>query len=240
MPLVVLGVLLLPLGLGWLAFMPMQYGVDALLSLAHYVASLPYAMLLVPAPTDAGFFVVVLGLVWLYFWRGRIRLLGLPFIAAGLCTALAYVPPDMLISGDGKHIALRVGDGSAFMLKGRNDSFIAGQWEHAMLVQNMGNKKESPANCDKQGCIIRQSGHVIALPKTQEAALDDCASADIIIATGFAIAPETCHAVLLIDQNTLNANGATAVRFSDGKLLTEFTNTIQGSRPWQSAAEGED
>ncbi len=236
MPLVVLGVALLPLGLGFIAFTPMQYALDMLNTLAHWVASLPHAMLLVPAPTDLGFFVIACGLVWLYFWRGWIRLLGLPFIAAGFFTCLYYETPDLLISGDGKQVAVRMEDGSAFMLKGRAGSFVAEQWSRAMLVQDMENRKASPANCDKQGCLITLHGHSIALPKTQEAAMEDCTQADIVIVTGFAIAQGACHAKLVIDDAALSANGATALHFGQGGIRIAHARTLQGARPWQSIA----
>lgn len=240
MPLVVLGVALLPLGLGFIAFTPMQYALDMLSALAHWVASLPHAMLLVPAPTDTGFFVIACGLVWLYLWRGWIRLASLPFIALGFLTCLYYETPDLLISGDGKQVAVRITDESAYMLRGRAGSFVAEQWSRAMLVQDMENRKASPASCDKQGCLIKLHGHSVALPKTQEAALEDCAEADIVIATGFTLAEGACHAKLVIDDAALSKGGATALYFGQGAMRMAQAKTLQGARPWQSIASPSD
>lgn len=240
MPLVVLGVALLPLGLGFIAFTPMQYALDMLNALARWVAGLPHAMLLVPSPTDTGFFIIVCALVWLYLWRGWIRLLGIPFIVAGFFTCSLYETPDLLVSGDGKQVAVRMENGEAYMLKGRAGSFVSEQWSRAMLVQDMENRKSSPANCDKQGCLITLYGHSIALPRTQEAAMEDCTQADIVIATGFSLAKGTCQTKLVIDEATLRAGGATAIYFRQGTLHLAKARTLQGARPWQIIASPSD
>lgn len=232
MPLVIAGVLLMPLGLAWLAFAPMQYGVDLLISIAHYVATLPHALWIVPAPTDAGFCATVAGLIWLYFWKTRWRWLGVPVAVVGMCTAFAYTPPDILISGDGKHIALRLEQGGAAMIKGRKDSFIASQWSHAFTEHEMLDKKNVPITCDATGCILQAFGHKLALPKSPEALADDCAMADVIIATDFSVPRENCRARLVIDQNALQTGGSVSVTFKGTLIEAAYARAHQGSRPW--------
>lgn len=109
-----------------------------------------------------------------------------------------------------------------------------------MLVQNMENRKASPATCDKQGCLIKLHGHSVALPKTQEAATEDCTQADIVIMNDVTLAEGTCNAKLVIDSATLAANGATALYFNQGETRITHAKTLQGARPWQSIAASSD
>jgi len=234
MPLVIAGVLLLPFGLAWLAFTPMQYGVDALIGLAHWVAGLPHAMWIVPSPTDTGFALVVLGIAWVYFWKTRWRWLGLPMAVVGLATAALYVPPDVLISGDGKHVAVRRDDGRLVMLRGRPDSFLGQQWARAVIEHDTLDKKEIPVRCDAKGCVLSLRGHIIALPRVPEALGDDCASADIVIATGFAVAPAACGAATLMDEAALESGGVTALWFEGRRVAIRQARSRQGHRPWAS------
>lgn len=236
MPLVLAGVLLMPLGLGALAFAPMQYGVDALLALARWVESLPHALWIIPSPTDAGFALTAGGLVWLYIWKTSWRWLGLAAYAAGLATAMQYTPPDILVSDDGKHIAARLEDGSAAMLKGRKDSFIASQWSHAFVEHALQDKKAGPLHCDKSGCILPLRGHRIALPKAPEALADDCTLADIVIATDFAVTGEQCPAPIIIDKQLLETGGAASVYLKDEPFLTHARSPYM-QRPWTSHAQ---
>lgn len=234
MPLVLAGLLLMPLGLGWLAFTPMQYGVDGLLALSRWIAGLPHALWIVPAPTDAGFAITVAGLIWLYFLKTGWRWAGVLACVAGMGSAFSYNPPDLLISADGRHIAARLDDGSAVMLKGRKDSFIASQWAHAMTEHALHDRKSAPLKCDANGCTLLLRGHLLALPRAASALSDDCATADIIIATDFSIAPETCHGPLLVDLSQLERNGSASITFREGEAQIAFARTYQGERAWTS------
>lgn len=240
MPLVVVGVLLMAVGLGTLAFSPLQVGIDLLLSLSRWIASLPNAMLLIPPPTDVGFFIICCGLVWLYFWRGWLRLAGLLMVAAGFTTLASYQIPDLLINADGRNVAARMDDASVAMLKGRNTSFTAEQWERAMLVQAIAPYKEAPLECDRTGCLASLHGLRVALPKTAESAMEDCNLADIIIAGNLSLPADVCHASWVFDKAYLESNGATAIHIEGKSLSVKSTKMHSGARPWRSIASPTD
>jgi competence protein ComEC len=179
MPLVITGVLLEPLHLGWIAFTLMQYGVDLLLAIARTISHLPHAMLIVPAPTDAGFACAMIGALWIYYWHGRWRWFGVFAVAAGMSTALLYEQPNMFISAGGKHVAVRLDDGNTVMIRGKATSVNAQSWACAAPVSELEEKDNSPARCDGKGCILHTHGHDIAVLRETDAVTEECALSNV-------------------------------------------------------------
>jgi competence protein ComEC len=63
-----------------------------------------------------GYLAFIGAMLWLALWHGRARLLGLvPAVAAAISLAL-LAPPDVLITGDGRHVGI-VEDGTLVMLR---------------------------------------------------------------------------------------------------------------------------
>ena len=110
MPAGLIGLLLLPFGLDWLAFVPMGWGVDAILWVARTTASWPAATFDVPHMPAWGLAVTAFGIAWLGLWRTPIRLIGVPVIVLGLVSPLLVRPPDLLVSADARLIGVRVRD----------------------------------------------------------------------------------------------------------------------------------
>ena len=230
MPLVIAGVLLMPFGLSDIAFYPMQYGVDLLLYIAKWTASLPHAMWIMPNPSDNGFFFVIMGLLWIYFWKSLVRWLGVMSVVAGMLTAFSYLPPDIFISGDGKHIAAHLENGKMAMLKGRNNNINAQSWARAALTEEYVEKKEIPMDCDKAGCIIELKGKKIAVIKDDAALADECNLSDIIIAP--TSKAEACKDKLLINQTMLENGGGVTIWINNGQISLKQTKLEQGKRAW--------
>ncbi|HEV7263706.1 MAG TPA: ComEC/Rec2 family competence protein [Falsiroseomonas sp.] len=111
MPAGMLALVLMPFGLEAPALWAMGQGVEAILAAARAVAAWPAAApVLAPLPGPA-LALGVFGYCWLGLWRGRLRLLGLPVIAGALAAGMAQPPPDLLVAGDSRLIALRTADG---------------------------------------------------------------------------------------------------------------------------------
>jgi competence protein ComEC len=111
MPAGMLAVLLMPLGLEAPALWTMGQGVAAILAVAGEVAAWPDAAPLLPPLPGPALAVASLGFCWLALWRGRVQLLGVPVIAAALWAGMATPPPDLLVSADGRLVALRTAEG---------------------------------------------------------------------------------------------------------------------------------
>ena len=128
------GALVLDLvGLGaplwWLA----ARALGLLLWLAHGVASAPGSVTALPAMPRGAFGLMVAGGLWVALWRTRLRWAGLMPIAIGACWTLATPAPDLLVTGDGRHLAWRGDDGRLALLRER-----AGDYTRDTLAENGG------------------------------------------------------------------------------------------------------
>ena len=97
MPFGMLGILLIPLGLGGPCFVLMGHGIEVIIQAAALMAELPGAALAVPRPPLAALVATALGALWLCLWRTAWRRLGLLGIALGLLLMPLGQPPDLLI-----------------------------------------------------------------------------------------------------------------------------------------------
>lgn len=105
MPLLALALALDVVGAGGPAWWGVGRSLDLLLWLAHLVARQPGAVTLMPSMGGLAFVLFVGGGLWLALWRGRTRLWGLVPVLAGTAWLAFLQPPDVLISGDGRHVA---------------------------------------------------------------------------------------------------------------------------------------
>ena len=133
MPLEALALLLDLGGLGapfwWLA----GQALGLLLWIAHAVAEAPGAVATLPSMPPLAFALMVGGGLWLALWRTGWRRWGLLPVAIGALMAVAAPAPDLLITGDGKHLALRMADGRMAILRDR-----AGDYVRDMLGESAG------------------------------------------------------------------------------------------------------
>jgi len=128
MPFAVAAFALMPFGLESIALAPMGWGLDVLVWVAKSVAAWPGAITLIPAMPTWGLAVVAIGGLWLTIWRTRWRLLGGPLIVVGLASVFAVTPPDVLIGGRGKVMAVRSAGGALMVSDARKSKFGQGVW----------------------------------------------------------------------------------------------------------------
>ncbi|HEX8512915.1 MAG TPA: ComEC/Rec2 family competence protein, partial [Allosphingosinicella sp.] len=138
MPLEALALLFDVAGLGapfwWLA----GASLELLLALAHAVAAAPGAVARLPTLPATAFALMLAGGLWLVLWRTRGRRLGLVPAAAGAAAALMAPTPDLLVTGDGRHLALRTSSGELALLRGR-----AGDYVRELMTQSAGLEGET-------------------------------------------------------------------------------------------------
>ena len=133
MPLEALALLFDSVGLGGPFWWLTGKALSILLMLAHWVAGLPGAVSMFPTLPPGAFMLMLGGGIWLLLWQTTIRFCGLPFIILGAVIALSASPPDLLISGDGRHVAVRGSDGTVALLRER-----AGDYSRDMLAESAG------------------------------------------------------------------------------------------------------
>ena len=163
MPAGLIALMLMPLHLEALALVPMGWGAHAVVWVARATAALPEATFRVPHIPAWGLCVFSLGLAWLGLWRTRRRLLGVMLMAAGLITPLLDRPPDLLVSGDGRLIAVRTAQGGFLQQLPGGSKFTRDAWaqywgiESFQSIPNPGTDAgdTNPIQCHGDECLLR-------------------------------------------------------------------------------------
>lgn len=244
MPLEALALLLDPLRISapfwWLA----GGALNLLLDLARLVAALPGALVALPAAPVASFAVMVAGGLWLMLWRTPSRWFGLAPLLFGLGWALASRAPDLLLTGDGRHLIVRDDRGSYAMLRPRGRDFV-----RSMLGERAGTRDwlwdiddARGARCSVDVCqmMMTRGGRVWSIVATRSgydlprgALINLCRSADIIVSERWL--PNGCQPRWLkLDHHFLAQSGGIAVFLGDQPRLIRERVTGD-AHPWISA-----
>ncbi|PTW61152.1 competence protein ComEC [Breoghania corrubedonensis] len=161
MPFAVVSVLAMPFGLDPLTLQPMGIGIDAMLAIAGKVAGWTPSGGVVGALGDWPAVLSAAGLLWLALWTSRWRLLGIIPVVAALGVAGLHERPDILISEDGRTIAVRTPQGPLAVSTGPGGRFAAEIWlkadgDPASLSQRKANAQVM--RCDDRACVFQVAG----------------------------------------------------------------------------------
>jgi competence protein ComEC len=237
MPLAVAAALLWPLGLENWALVPMGWGVEVIIVVAERVAGWGGAVALLPAMPVWGLIAVTLGGLWLCLWQTRWRLAGVPVLLIGLLSIAFARGPDVLVSGDGKLVAVRSADGLLQLSSDRaapltRDSWLrrAGQEEMA-LWPSEGASVDGRLVCDPAGCLYRARGQVVALVRDPAALSEDCGAASVVVAV-VPVRRKCASAQAIIDKFSLWRDGGHAVWLERDGARVESVRDSRGVRPW--------
>lgn len=245
MPLEALALLLDVVGAGAPAWWLAGKAVATLLWLARWVSGLPGAVAALPSMPLGAFLLMVAGGVWIALWRTRPRWWGaVPFVAGGLW-ALATPAPDLLVTGDGRHVAVRAEDGTLRLLRPRAGDYVREQLnEGAGLQADALDLDSMPgARCSDDLCLasLVRNGrrwHLLATrsayPLDRDELAQACAWADIAVSDRRL--PTSCRPRRLrLDAATLLRTGGVAITLRDG----EVTSVNGGdAHPWTDAGTG--
>jgi competence protein ComEC len=218
------------IGLGAPFWWATAQALKLLLWIAHVAAKAPGSVAMLPGMPAGAFGLMILGLLWLMLWRSRMRFAGFLPMAMGAAWALAIPAPDLLISGDGQHLAVRTPDGGVAILRDK-----AGDYTRDTMTQNAGVDGEAVllsdqpfAKCTPDACLaLVQSGgrtfRVLAtrslyqLPSDQLIAA--CRAADIVVSDRRL--PSACRPIWLkLDAPFLRRTGGMAISLASGRIVT--------------------
>ncbi|SEA46586.1 ComEC/Rec2 family competence protein [Rubrimonas cliftonensis] len=119
--------LLAPLGWEEPALTAAGAGIEGILAVARWTASLEGAVRAVPAAPPSALWLTTAGGLWLCLWRSRLRLAGLPVLAlAGAVWAAPAPRPPLIIAEDGS-VAAMTAAGRAVQ-QGRGGDFARATW----------------------------------------------------------------------------------------------------------------
>ncbi len=155
MPAEALALVLDGAGLGAPAWAVVDAALSAMLAMAHAIGAAPGAVAALPTMPTSAFAAMVAGGLWLALWRGRVRWWGAAPALAGAAIALAVTPPDLLVTGDGRHVAVRQGDGRYALLRDRTGDFVRSQLgEAAGTADDLGRLSDQPGvQCSPDACM---------------------------------------------------------------------------------------
>ncbi len=240
MPLIALALLFDLVGLGapfwWLA----GKSLDLLLALAHGTAAVPGAVTTLPAMGRGAFALFVAGGLWLALWRGRVRLLGLAPAALGLILLASLRPPDVLVSGDGRHVGITgIGPELLVLRASKSDYVRENLTEIAGMAGETRPLSDWPgARCNADFCAVQlerggRSWQLLIARGNDyvptRALVAACDRADVVIADRRL--PGACRPRWLkADRALLDRTGGLTLDLSRGRIETVAGH--QGTHGW--------
>lgn len=240
MPLIAVALVLDLVGAGGLAWWLAGESIDLMLGLAHWVADRPGAVTMLPAMARGSIALFVAGGLWLALWRGRRRLWGLAPVLLATASLALIRAPDILVSGDGRHVGI-TGEGRELLVlrEARSDFARDNLTELAGMDGELRLLSDWPgARCNRDFCAatLRRAGRdwrlLIgrgrdAVPERALAAA--CDRADVVIADRWL--PASCRpAMLKADRRMLARTGGLAIDLT-ARRMTSVAET-QGGHGW--------
>lgn len=240
MPLLALALLLDVVGAGAPVWWAAQLSLDALLGLAHFTATQPGAVKLMPQMDLVTVLTIVGGLLWLALWKGRARLCGLLPVAGGVLVFALTPIPDILITRDGRHVGVTGESDRLLVLRESRSSFasdnlmeLAGAEGEVLPFERWPGARCSPDFCvltlergDRDWHLLMARSREMVEERALAAA---CERADIVIADRFL--PRSCQPRWLkADRRFLTREGGTAVYLAEERIRTVAQS--QGEHGW--------
>jgi competence protein ComEC len=236
MPLGLIALFLMPLHLEALALVPMGWGAEAVVWVARATSALPVATFEVPHIPAWGLCVFSLGLAWLGIWRTRRRLAGIAVMLVGLASPLLERPPDLLVSADGRLIAVKTSQGAYLQMTQGGSKFTRDAW---MQYWAAGSFQALPSNapgviqCEQDVCLLRpyadRPGALLA-----RGALHPpfCDQVSVVVSAEPArgLCPKPWPK--LVDRFTVWRYGSAAIWLDPGGARVVTDRWQRGDRPW--------
>ena len=240
MPLEALSLALDCFGLGQPAWTVTGWAIDILLRLAHTVAA-HTRLVTIPQMPAWAFAMLILGLLWICLWTTRVRLFGVVPIVIGAIVTFLAPRPDLLVTGDGRHLAVVSADGTPLILRDR-----AGDYMRSLLSEasgfdgDPGDLGERPySDCSDDACVadMQKGGRHWRLLATRSAYRIDwdpltraCAESDIAVSDRRL--PRACQPRWLkLDPRPLAHTGGLAI-YLGGHPHVETVASRIGAHPW--------
>lgn len=245
MPLIGLALLLDLAGLGAPAWWLVGKSLELLLWIARFTAEQPGAVRLTPQMGNLAFALFLTGGLWLALWKGKVRLIGLLPVAVASLLHLTTPVPDLLISGDGRHVGIIGETEGLLVLRESRSDYVTENLMELAGVQGGPVALESwpDAQCNPDFCVLTlvrggRDWHVLMSRSraltTERALAAACERADIVISERWL--PNSCRPRWLkADRRSLERSGGLAIML-DGPSVRSVGDE-QGDHGWWQGRE---
>lgn len=233
MPMLALGVLLQPLGLGGPFLTVAGWGIEAIMAVGAWISTLPGAVIHTASAPVIALPVAFIGILVLCLWRGRLRWLGLPLACAVLVWP-RHPTPDLWIADAGTNGAIVTGDDALVIRK--VGAFSRDVWSGRRGLTLVERPAEGWA-CGRVHCAPEVPGP-LALWWGRAAPDDDqlaalCQSAEVVsVRVELARLPEACSDRLVLDGRDYATGGSVELWRTEGGWRALWSTTERGARPW--------
>ena len=242
MPMEALALLFDSVGLGAPFWWVAEQALKALIALAHAVANAPGAVATLPVFPPRGFALAIFGGLWLLLWQTRWRRWGAVPLVVGMAALLAQPRPDILVTGDGRHIAAAMPDGSYALLRDRAGDYVRDTLSEAAGVDTplaaLADLDHVECNRDfcrwsqRQGAdrraILASRGRDKIEGNDMAAA---CAAADVVISDRW-LPRECVGRWMTIDRDSLIQTGGLALYLGE-RPAAVTTLRVGDAHPWR-------
>jgi competence protein ComEC len=245
MPLEGTALLLDLLGLGAPVWYVCGNAIDLLLWISHMVGSASGAVTALPSMPEWAFAAMLAGGLWFCLWSSRLRLLGIAPFAAGVIGAALAPSPDLLLTGDGMHLAVVSAAGRPAILRDRTGDYV-----QQLMAESSGYDgdpdflSDAPfADCSRDSCIaqVQRGGRNWRILATRSAYRIDwadftkaCAGADIVLSSRRL--PRGCvPRWLKLDPPALDRTGGIAIYLEGTPRIVTVAENV-GEHPWAESA----
>ncbi|MGY3452286.1 ComEC/Rec2 family competence protein [Bradyrhizobium sp. USDA 4353] len=235
MPAGLLGLLAAPFGLDGVCWTLMGWGIDWMIAVTRWVAALPGAVGRMAAFGIGPLILASLGLILIGLLRTPLRWSGALMLTAATLWAFVAPLPDILISGDGRAVAVRGGDGRLHVMRSGKDVFATREWLAADADARLPTDSSlgDGVSCDQAGCVVALAdGRLVAMALRADALADDCARAALIVT--IRAAPSSCAAGV-IDRQRLQQQGALMLTRQGRGFAVTPVRAAGSDRPWAPA-----
>ena len=210
MPMGIVSAFAMPFGLEAFPLAAMGWGIDWVIRIADWVATLRPPVVLGAIGTPS-FVLLAIALFVLCAFRTRLALLGAPIAFAGV--ALAQAPADTLwIAERGDLVAVRDADGFAFA-RSRPNAFTADQWIDATALNALSPNANLAFECEPKDaiCVAERHGLRIVAVRDRERWGEACDRGDIVVTTRRLNADRCRSGAWLLNAKRTNELGALTI-----------------------------
>ena len=186
---------------------------------------------------------MILGGLWFCLWTSRARWLGTVPLAIGALGAALTPTPDLLVTGDGRHLAITAPGGAPVILRDRSGDFMRSLMSEAAGYDGDPGllAEQRFANCRRDSCFasIDRDGHrwVLLATRSRDSIawrelVAACRAADIVVSERWL--PKGCTPRWLkLDRQSLGESGGVAIFLGDRPRVASVAERV-GNHPWRA------